>query len=120
MFKKLRKRIYNKKTKELLQYVHFDDFAFCLDCEYPMFVVNAIETKNYSFFVPQTEEMFKLAFNNLQDKFFKELDREEVEYRVNVYSQYFNFSNNVVDYCVNHFVDKNEISIKYKKNINNY
>ena len=50
MFKKLKRKIYNRKTAKLLENIKFDDFAYIADSEIPMFsyVDKKIENRIYS------------------------------------------------------------------------
>ena len=88
MLKKLKLKLYNKKTKEKLQGVTFDDFGYYLDIPFPMFKTTNEEGK-MALFAPKTIEMIKLCVTNLNLTYFKQVDREEFENRLRVFFCYF-------------------------------
>lgn len=100
MFKKLKNRIYNKKTMENLQSVEFDSFAYCGYNEYPMFVRSGTQHTNHLFFQPQTNETFLFAFEKLKKSFFKNCDFEEIENRIKVYRFFVEIDNQTFEKCI--------------------
>lgn len=109
MFKKLRERIYNRKIRKELEDVMFDNFAWCGDSEFPMFVKSGTETTNHKFFLPKTDEAFKLAFGKLKNKFYKNYVLDDVKNRIRVYMAHFPISEDAYEYCVEMFVNNSLI-----------
>ena len=108
MLKKLRKRIYNKKAAKELKDIVFDNFAYCGDSEFPMFVKRGTQYTNHKFYLPQTDEAFTLAFNKLSSAFFHKYVLDDVKNKIRVYMAHFNISEDAYDYCVDKFKVKAE------------
>lgn len=112
MFKKLKQKIYNKKTAKLLENIKFDDFAYIADSEIPMFsyVDERIENRIYAkFFVPQTEEMLILATKKLKKHFFMNIVEEDYKNRVMRFIAYSTINIEAFDKCMDIFKIKQEI-----------
>ncbi len=92
MFKEIRKKIYNNKTRKKLEDLMFDSFAYCGDSEYPMFVVKGTETKGHFFFTPETEEMLYLSVCKLKNYYVRKKDIKDFEEMLKVYCDYCGFS----------------------------
>ena len=93
MLKKLKLKLYNKKTKEKLQGIIFDDFGYYLDIPFPMFKTTNEEGK-MALFAPKTIEMVELCVTNLNLTFFTQVDREEFENRLRIFFCYFGLHTN--------------------------
>ena len=118
MFKKLRERIFNKKTNERLKCVEFDSFAYCGYSEYPIFIEKGTEYSNPLYFSPETDKTFELAFSKLKDRFFKDCDLEEIKIRLKVFKSHFNISEEICEECIK-IAQEKICSIKEQKNQNN-
>lgn len=109
MFKKLKERIYNKKTRQQWEDIMFDNFNYCGDSEFAMFVKKGTKDTPHRFFLPQTDEMFKMAFGKLKDQFYKYYVLDDVKNKIRVYMAHFNISEDAYEYCVNMFINKSAI-----------
>ena len=96
MLKKLKLKMYNKKTKEKLQGVIFDDFGYYLDIPFPMFKTLNAEGK-IALFAPKTIEMLELCVTNLNLTFFTQVDRDEFEIRLRAFCYYLGLNINKFD-----------------------
>ena len=95
MLKKIRQKIYNRKTRKELQGKQFDNFAYCGDNEYPYFVIRATKERGHIFFTPKTSEMFYMSIGKLKDSYFMAETLDQFQEKVDVYCENFNFSKNV-------------------------
>ena len=109
MFKKLRERIYNKKTRQQWEDVMFDNFNYCGDSDFAMFVKKGSKDTPHKFFCPKTDEMFKLAFSKLKNKFYENYVLDDVKNKIRVYMAYFPISEDAYEYCVNMFINKSAV-----------
>ena len=109
MFKKLKERIYNKKAKKELEDVLFDNFMYCGDSEFPMFIRSGTRYTNHKFYVPETDVAFRLAFEKLKNKFYERYVLDDIKNRIRVYMAHFNISEETYEYCVKMFENKSAI-----------
>ena len=122
MFKKLREKLYDKKTKKYLENMQFDTFSYCGDSTFPAFIVESCKGNReiHSAFVPQTENSFKMAFEKLKKRYFKKVPYSVMKENVKTYCMYFYFSDETLNYCVEVFNTRKAQSTKNKANkINN-
>ena len=119
MFKKLKERIYNRKARIELEDIMFDNFAYCGDSEFPMFVKSGTQTTNHKFYIPQTDEAFILAFGKLKNKFFENYVLDDVKNRIRVYMAHFNISEYAYEFCVEMFKNKSKIVLASSNKNNN-
>jgi len=119
MFKKLREKLYDRQTKKNLENMQFDTFAYYGDSAFPAFIVDSGKGDRtfHQVFVPKTENSFKMAFNKLKNRYFKKVPYIAMKNNVKKYCEYFNFSEETLNYCVEVFKDKKLISTKEKNNI---
>ena len=103
MFKKLREKLYDRKTKKTLESMKFDTFMYYSDSMLPAFVSNKGKDGINTVFFPETESTFKMAFEKLKKLYFKKTPYEKAKENIATYCNYYNFSDEVVSYCMEIF-----------------
>ena len=120
MFKKLREKLYDRQTKKNLENMQFDTFAYYSDSPVPAFQKVLSKNKKgdeVTVFLPKTENSFKMAFNKLKNRYFKKVPYIAMKNNVKNYCEYFNFSEETLNYCVETFKNKKLSLTKSNNNI---
>jgi len=112
MLKKLREKLYYKKTQKIYDNLMFDDFAFYGDSEFPMFIRYGYGERKTEFFIPKTDDTFNLAFGKLKNKFYENYVLDDVKNRIRVYMAHSKISEESYKYCVEMFKNKSAILCK--------
>ena len=117
MFKKLREIIYNKKTRNKLENIMFDNFSYVSDFGCPCFVRNGYGNRDNEFFYPKTEEMFIVAFSKLKNRFYLKTAYVNVKDMIKEYCNQNNFSEYTINYCLDMFKNKRKVLVDNKTNV---
>lgn len=119
MFKKIREKLYDRQMKKTLESVKFDTFMYYSDSVIPAFVTKQGKSEIYSVFFPKTEGSFKMAFEKLKNLYFKKVPHKTAKENIIAYCGYYNFSDEVVSYCMEIFNNKKSELYNFKGEKNN-
>jgi len=117
MFKKLREKLYDRKTIKHLENMQFDTFAYYSDSPVPAFQKLLNKNKKgdeVTVFFPKTEKSFILAFGKLKKHYFKKFSCSTIQEFIKDYSHYFNFDQKVYDSCMEICKDKKGLVNRFK------
>ena len=117
MFKILRKKLSDRKTEKSSVYSEFDAFTYYDDGQVPVFLAKNDKGEICTLFFPKTEDSFKNAFNRLKNIYLKRVSYFTLQENVKKYCDYYNFRDEVYDYCMEVYKERNDL-LYADKNIN--
>ena len=112
MLKRLKTFVYNKKTAKNLMGVEFNNFTIHGKLPYPIFFQKVEDRTIQRPFIPESEEMFKLAVEKINEQFFKNISLDDFKNMVRKYCNFFHFNESTINSCVEIYHQKaNECSL---------
>jgi len=116
MFKKIRNKIYNRKTIKKLDLMKFDTFSYYGDSKVPAFISERGREEVHTVFFPETEKTFKVAFTKLKKRYFKKFPYVLAKENVERYCEVFEFGKETANFCLEIFKIRAEYFQSENKN----